>query len=312
MIGKKLKEYRLSLKFTGDTLANLAGIKRSYLSQIENEKKVPPINTFLDLVNAIAHLSLITDNNASDILTEEGYKEFRTLVNPAKVRFKVYTDETYDKYEFDDNRCTLLLFFENVEDSFEITIEKPFDKVTDEDIEDRLRAFYFFDYDYKKGGNIDLIGIKNLRDESSLKNSIYHYEQVRHSLYEWWYNHILKDFRNTIVHDEISKQERELANSILSLENSDGTFTPGNEEGNINLSKELLDGKIVSFELKYFKDKNVRLFLDGKMLSNQELNSLNVSINAIRYERIESDKSIGFDSPEEFEEYRSKLFKKNN
>ncbi|XOW22543.1 helix-turn-helix transcriptional regulator [Lactococcus lactis] len=39
MIGKKLKEYRLSLKFTGDTLANLAGIKRSYLSQIENEKK---------------------------------------------------------------------------------------------------------------------------------------------------------------------------------------------------------------------------------------------------------------------------------
>ena len=40
MIGKKLKKYRLMLEVTGETLANLAGIKRSYLSQIENEKKI--------------------------------------------------------------------------------------------------------------------------------------------------------------------------------------------------------------------------------------------------------------------------------
>ncbi|MFG7388644.1 helix-turn-helix domain-containing protein [Lactococcus lactis] len=34
-----MKEYRLNLKLTGATLANLAGINQPYLSQIENEKK---------------------------------------------------------------------------------------------------------------------------------------------------------------------------------------------------------------------------------------------------------------------------------
>ena len=52
MIGKKIKEYRQLLKVTGTVLANLAGIKQSYLSQIENERKVPPLDTFINLVTA--------------------------------------------------------------------------------------------------------------------------------------------------------------------------------------------------------------------------------------------------------------------
>ena len=70
MIGKKLKEYRQTLKVTGETLANLAGIKRSYLSQIENEKKVPPIDTFINIVNSISKISPINDENVNDVLTE--------------------------------------------------------------------------------------------------------------------------------------------------------------------------------------------------------------------------------------------------
>lgn len=40
MIGSKLKKYRQDLKLTVETLAGLAGIKRSWLSQIENEKSI--------------------------------------------------------------------------------------------------------------------------------------------------------------------------------------------------------------------------------------------------------------------------------
>ena len=46
MIGKKLREYRGKLRLTGTTLAKLAGINQPYLSEIENEKKVPPFDTF--------------------------------------------------------------------------------------------------------------------------------------------------------------------------------------------------------------------------------------------------------------------------
>ncbi|MDU0403482.1 hypothetical protein KF7HA_01842 [Lactococcus lactis] len=80
MIGKKLKEYRLSLGVTGETLAGLAGIKRSWLSQIENEKKYPPLDTFMNIVNAIAKISPLSDKNANEILTEERYEDFRKLV----------------------------------------------------------------------------------------------------------------------------------------------------------------------------------------------------------------------------------------
>ncbi|WP_460648520.1 helix-turn-helix domain-containing protein [Lactococcus garvieae] len=76
MLGKKLKQYRENIKDTGETIANLAGIKRAYLSQIENEKKVPPFDTFIRIVKALASRSLITKENAKVILTDENYQAF--------------------------------------------------------------------------------------------------------------------------------------------------------------------------------------------------------------------------------------------
>ena len=57
MIGKKLNKYRLMLDLTGTTLAKLAGINQPYLSEIENEKKVPPFDTFINLVTAISKIA---------------------------------------------------------------------------------------------------------------------------------------------------------------------------------------------------------------------------------------------------------------
>lgn len=288
MIGKKIKEYRQGLKFTGETLANLAGIKRSWLSQIENEKKVPPIDTFMALINAIARLSLINDENAPEILTEEGYKDFRSLINPYKRRFIVYTDDNHEKYEFNDSRCTVDVSFDNIKDSFSLTIEKPFDEVTNEDIEQRLRTFYFFDYDYNRGGNLDMIGIKNLlMDDIYLKNSIYHYEQVRQDLYEWWFNHILQDFYKATVDLEspTAQGELDIQISIGALANQDGVFIPFSDNETTNIVQDLLNGKTISFDLKFFKDKNLYLSLDDKKLSKKEVEIMDVALGAIRYFR---------------------------
>lgn len=71
MIGKKLREYRGKLRLTGTTLAKLAGINQPYLSEIENEKKVPPFDTFMNLVNAISKNALITEENKDFIFSDK-------------------------------------------------------------------------------------------------------------------------------------------------------------------------------------------------------------------------------------------------
>ena len=80
MIGQKLKKYRQTLQVTGETLANLAGIKRSYLSQIENEKKIPPSDTFMNLIVAMSEIAPFNKENSLEILTDINYQKFRSDV----------------------------------------------------------------------------------------------------------------------------------------------------------------------------------------------------------------------------------------
>ncbi|MFG7388646.1 hypothetical protein ACGO3R_11895 [Lactococcus lactis] len=72
---------------------------------------------------------------------------------------------------------------------------------------------------------------------------------------------------------------------IETLRNANGTFSPTNSEHTTNLSKELLDGKIVTFDFRSITDKNVRALLDGQLLSNDELTALKFTLNGIRYNR---------------------------
>ena len=113
MLGKKLKQYREITKDTGETIANIAGIKRAYLSQIENEKKVPPFDTFIRIVKALASRSLITTENAKVILTDENYQAFlkkyyeseigkKSKISESELREFFFNSFNANNY-FDDN-----------------------------------------------------------------------------------------------------------------------------------------------------------------------------------------------------------------
>ncbi len=113
MLGKKLKQYREITKDTGETIANIAGIKRAYLSQIENEKKVPPFDTFIRIVKALASRSLITKENAKVILTDENYQAFlkkyyeseigkKSKISESELREFFFNSFNANNY-FDDN-----------------------------------------------------------------------------------------------------------------------------------------------------------------------------------------------------------------
>ncbi|MEY2386864.1 helix-turn-helix domain-containing protein [Lactococcus lactis] len=285
MIGKKIKEYRQNLKLTGETLANLAGIQRSYLSQIENEKKYPPLDTLINLVNAIAHISPINDENASDILTEENYKEFRIAINFIP---HYQFENTIDIYIISNPEISTSLYFEH--------------RPSNKEIEQGIREYFFGFSKEIEISSFDLTTY-NLLDNNSL---LYKIDDLRNSLYEWWYNHILQDFMKSGIKDSViyvdeeineidrplsaydvnlSEGDRKLLAELWPLMNESGIFTANNDDDNTNVTKELLEGKKVTFDLKSFSDKNVKLLLEGQLLSNPEMAILKVALDAIKYNR---------------------------
>lgn len=289
MIGKKLQEYRGKLRLTGTTLAKLAGINQPYLSEIENEKKVPPFDTFMNLVNAISKNALITEENKDFIFSDKNYNQFKRNIRYEidGKNFNIYANHT------DKLRMLGLIVSENPS------------KI---EIEDRLRtAFRYFEeevseWEEKKIFNfIALNDYEELNDDGSssgyLFNGIYEFDFIRKSLYEWWYNHILQDF---VYGDKIENNnpnfnlEKELLISVSSLENDEGKFSPVSTDNSVNLSKELLDGKTITLDLRITTDKNIKLLLDGQLLSNDELTALKFTLNGIRYNRKSSNQNSYF------------------
>lgn len=295
MIGSKLKKYRQDLKLTVETLAGLAGIKRSWLSQIENEKKYPPLDTLINLVKAIAKISPLTEDNRQDILTEKLYKDFRNSIT--------YSVDILHQYSI-----VITLLDTGISCSLLTESENP----TNEEIEETIKS-YFVSANFrfpaalgikKVAWNLEEVGPHNLIETNEL---LYNYSELRESLYEWWYNFILEDFIKNGVKDsviyadkeineidrplsaydvELSEGDRKLLAELWPLMNENGTFTPYNDDDNTNVVKELLDGKTVTFDLKVASDKNVKLLLNGQLLSNPEMAMLKVALDAIKYNRL--------------------------
>ena len=291
MIGKKLREYRGKLRLTGTTLAKLAGINQPYLSEIENEKKVPPFDTFMNLVNAISKNALITEENKDFIFSDKNYNQFKRTI----------------RYEIDGKNFNIYANNTDKVSMLELIISENPSKI---EIEDRLRtAFQYFkeeasEWEEKKVFNfIALDDYEELNDDGStsiyLFNGIYEFDFIRKSLYEWWYNQILTDITDNLMSDdnktiELSISEGELLMEVEALRNTNGTFTPTNLENTTNLSKELLDGKTVTFDFRSITDKNVRALLDGQLLTNDELTAIKFTLNGIRYNRQNSNQNSYF------------------
>lgn len=307
MIGSKLKKYRQNLKVTGETLSNLAGIKRSWLSQIENEKKYPPVDTFMNLINAIAKISPLNDENSKIVLTEDSYREFINLTTFCPFYFDKHTNKYAYDFELEGgypNISTVvnvaLLGNKNFQDSSgkyiiafqtkgspktyfsdegrHLYIENSTAQNMEINLDEELRYIFFDEWkDY----------IHFSTEDNNDKNIfVYDLVFIRDSLYEWWYNHILKDFYDTFnTGIECSAEEVVIFSALMSLVNADGTFTPYNNDDITNIPKSLLNEKTVTFDISYIKDKNLRLTLDGKPLSNSEIDMFDVSVSAIRYKR---------------------------
>lgn len=299
MIGKKLKAYRLMLDLTGTTLAKLAGINQPYLSEIENEKKVPPFDTFMNLVTAISKISPLNEENRSSILTNDNLNKFLGTAIIKAHEIPNYPDKVSIRVMFEGISSELGWIFNKDSDDSRYEPMEPFKEGKEIDsapfkfkVLDEL--LYFFHNTLDDNPIYD--NIKNL-SESVLydldETSLYDFPFIRQSLFEWWYNQILTDITDNLMRG-FSISEGKLLMEVETLRNTNGTFTPTNLENTTNLSKELLDGKTVTFDFRSITDKNVRALLDGQLLTNDELTALKFTLNGIRYKRQNSNQNSYF------------------
>ena len=299
MIGKKLKAYRLMLDLTGTTLAKLAGINQPYLSEIENEKKVPPFDTFMNLVTAISKISPLNEENRSSILTNDNFNKFLDTAIIKAHEIPNYPDKVSIRVEFEGIYSSPGWIFNKDSDDSRYEPMEPFKEGKEIDsapfkfkVLDEL--LYFFHNTLDDNPIYD--NIKNL-SESVLydldETSLYDFPFIRQSLFEWWYNQILTDITDNLMRG-FSISEGKLLMEVETLRNTNGTFTPTNLENTTNLSKELLDGKTVTFDFRSITDKNVRALLDGQLLTNDELTALKFTLNGIRYKRQNSNQNSYF------------------
>ncbi len=91
-IGKNIRKFRLAKKLRQEDLAEKAGLSANYIGMVERGEKIPSLETFINIVNAL-------DVSADMILTDvvhTGYEVKNSMLNeklsnlPASERARIY------------------------------------------------------------------------------------------------------------------------------------------------------------------------------------------------------------------------------
>jgi len=81
MIGAYLKKYRTEGNVTTKRLAEYLKVSQSYVSQIENEKKIPSVKKLFEITECIAACSIKEKCEQDGLNSEEYYIEYQTLAS---------------------------------------------------------------------------------------------------------------------------------------------------------------------------------------------------------------------------------------
>ena len=76
-IGKNIRKYRLMKKFRQEDLAEKAGLTTNYIGMVERGEKIPSLETFIKILNA---LEVSSDMILADVL-ETGYTVKNSILN---------------------------------------------------------------------------------------------------------------------------------------------------------------------------------------------------------------------------------------
>lgn len=104
-IGDNIRIIRTDKKLTQQQLANQMGISRSYLSDIENDRKSPSVNTVESLaekLNISVHYLMTGEKAFSDMPVKERDEIFDRHFGTAEKNFKSYLKKVFDYINIDE------------------------------------------------------------------------------------------------------------------------------------------------------------------------------------------------------------------
>ena len=93
-IGKNIRRYRLMKKFRQEDLAEKAGLTTNYIGMVERGEKIPSLETFIKILNA---LEVSSDMVLTDVL-ETGYTVKNSILNEKLAKL---APEDRSNYPFD-------------------------------------------------------------------------------------------------------------------------------------------------------------------------------------------------------------------
>lgn len=76
-IGKNIRKYRLANKLRQEDLAEKAGLSANYIGMVERGEKIPSLETFISILNA---LEVSSDMVLADVVNT-GYKVKNSILN---------------------------------------------------------------------------------------------------------------------------------------------------------------------------------------------------------------------------------------
>lgn len=95
-IGKNIRMFRLAKKLRQEDLAEKAGLSTNYVGMIERGEKIPSLETFIKIVNA---LGVSADMILSDVI-DTGYEVKNSILN--EKLSKLFADDRDKIYEVID------------------------------------------------------------------------------------------------------------------------------------------------------------------------------------------------------------------
>lgn len=253
MIGEVIKDFRTNLKFTNAQISKETGITPSYLSQIESEKKIPSPETFFKIIKYLSSISPINDLNKKELLTKELYKNWREKAT-------IDIDDVDGTTELYSPSERYIKSFNN-------------NSVTNNDLEKTFEDYFFEEsYQYYEEVPLNLFA-KRL----PLFDDIKEMEDV---VEKWWYNYYLNKTQLKLSNSiNLTPAEDKILTAVkLSLDEGTNIF----EDNIINISKEILKGKNVIFDLSLLSFERISLTVDNKVLTSEEIKALELLVEGIR------------------------------
>ena len=95
-IGKNIRKYRLMKKFRQEDLAEKAGLTTNYIGMVERGEKIPSLETFIKILNA---LEVSSDMVLTDVL-ETGYTDYLSIqqtLSELTEDAMILVDQTHEK-----------------------------------------------------------------------------------------------------------------------------------------------------------------------------------------------------------------------